>query len=484
VTGTGFTGATNVSFGSAAAAGVTVVSDNMLTASAPPGTGTAPITVTTPGGTSPDVAASRYTYAGVPTVTSVGPLTGSTAGGNTVTINGTNLTPAPAVTFGTTAAKVRALSSTSLLAIAPPGTGTTDVVVRTAGGTSAQTAVDRYVYAPAQTRYAYNGDDLRMTQTTAAGTSRYVWDTGPSVPQLLTDAGRSYIYGPDGVPLAQIDAAGTVNYYFHDALGSTKALLTSKGAIASTFTYSPYGTLTAKTGTATTPILFAGGYLDESTGLYYLVHRYYDTTTGGFVSMDPMVSTTGETYGYAGGDPVNAGDPLGLWWCPLLHNSNGSCRGANLHNDIHAVGTGASGAAIFLGGVAVGAGAAAVTVGTGGLDLAAIGVIGTAASYFGLAGTASDCLLSDWGQCAYGAITAGAGRFVPDGPQLLGRHGYDLVTNLAGGYIPSSVGNDSTRTSGAGASSGGGGFRCVTQSSYGSANILQPAISGRFLQGG
>ena len=45
ITGGGFTGATKVSFGTVAASGLAVVSDNQLTVTAPPGTGTAAIRV-------------------------------------------------------------------------------------------------------------------------------------------------------------------------------------------------------------------------------------------------------------------------------------------------------------------------------------------------------------------------------------------------------------------------------------------------------
>ena len=42
------------------------------------------------------------------------------------------------------------------------------------------------------------------------------------------------------------------------------------------------------------------------------VHRYYDPTTGQFLSVDPAVSITGEPYAYVQGDPVNNSDPQGL----------------------------------------------------------------------------------------------------------------------------------------------------------------------------
>ena len=43
-----------------------------------------------------------------------------------------------------------------------------------------------------------------------------------------------------------------------------------------------------------------------------LVNRYYDPTTGLFLTQDPMVDETGQAYSYAGDDPVNESDPSGL----------------------------------------------------------------------------------------------------------------------------------------------------------------------------
>ena len=68
VTGTGFTGATRVRFGTIAGAAVTVVSDTQLTVNAPAAatTGAMNLRVTTPGGTSPVDPADRYTYLSTP----------------------------------------------------------------------------------------------------------------------------------------------------------------------------------------------------------------------------------------------------------------------------------------------------------------------------------------------------------------------------------------------------------------------------------
>jgi hypothetical protein len=49
-----------------------------------------------------------------------------------------------------------------------------------------------------------------------------------------------------------------------------------------------------------------------------LVHRYYDPTTGQFLTIDLDLQQTQEPYNYATDNPVNAMDPLGLFcwgWC-------------------------------------------------------------------------------------------------------------------------------------------------------------------------
>lgn len=44
--------------------------------------------------------------------------------------------------------------------------------------------------------------------------------------------------------------------------------------------------------------------------------RYYDPTTGQFLARDPIEAQTREPYGYVGGNPLNATDPMGLCWGP------------------------------------------------------------------------------------------------------------------------------------------------------------------------
>ena len=42
------------------------------------------------------------------------------------------------------------------------------------------------------------------------------------------------------------------------------------------------------------------------------MNRYYDPVTGQFLSLDPLVDETGQSYAYTGDDPVDGVDPSGL----------------------------------------------------------------------------------------------------------------------------------------------------------------------------
>jgi len=124
-----------------------------------------------------------------------------------------------------------------------------------------------------------------------------------------------------GANLTTVDVAiaQTPNaLFFHqDQLGTTRMLTDGVGAVRATFTYDPYGNLTASTGYSSTAFLFAGQYRDAESGLYYLRARYYDPATAQFLTVDPRVATTLSPYGYLAGNPLNGTDPSGDCGGPL-----------------------------------------------------------------------------------------------------------------------------------------------------------------------
>jgi IPT/TIG domain len=144
ISGSGFTDATAVRFGSAEATGLTVNSDTQITVISPAGSGTVYVTVTTPGGTSADTEESQYIYFPAPEVTGIEPDSGPETGGTIVGITGSNFSPPNDVIvwFRTSNAETQAAhtveSETEISATTPASSvsGTATVIVSTPGGTA------------------------------------------------------------------------------------------------------------------------------------------------------------------------------------------------------------------------------------------------------------------------------------------------------------------------------------------------------------
>lgn len=77
--------------------------------------------------------------------------------------------------------------------------------------------------------------------------------------------------------------------------------------------YDAFGNLTASTGTWNGPFGYGGGYgyQEDGTGLKLLGHRLYDSSTGRFLTRDPIKAGR-NWYAYCENDPIGAVDPEGL----------------------------------------------------------------------------------------------------------------------------------------------------------------------------
>ena len=211
ISGSGFTGATAVKFGTAAAS-FTFNSDTQITATAPAeAAGTVDVTVTTPNGTSETSAADRYTFDAPPTLKSISPAAGPTKGGQKVTLTGTNFVSGATVEFGTSAASsVTLVSSTKLTALTPAhAAGTVTVTVKTPGGTTGSV---NYTFDPRPTVTSVSPS----TGTTAGGNTVTIngsgfLSSGTTVKFGSVVASSTFVSSMQMTATAPAESAGSVN---------------------------------------------------------------------------------------------------------------------------------------------------------------------------------------------------------------------------------------------------------------------------------
>jgi len=104
--------------------------------------------------------------------------------------------------------------------------------------------------------------------------------------------------------------------YVPDPLGSTIALLDATQTQTDTFAYWPYGEVASRTGGTATPFQYGGtlGYYTEgSSGRLYVRARHYSSTSGRWISEDPIGFDGGDynLYRYAQNSPTSWYDPTG-----------------------------------------------------------------------------------------------------------------------------------------------------------------------------
>jgi len=123
---------------------------------------------------------------------------------------------------------------------------------------------------------------------------------------------------------------GVMRSYGTDALGSVVATYTG-GALGNTYRFKPYGSLLAKTGSATDPeFMWGGGQGYRDSGLqnagWYIRARHYSSESSQWTSCDPLYYRPGIfTAIHLGGDLVQVRH---LFTCPAGPHSDLMRRGS------------------------------------------------------------------------------------------------------------------------------------------------------------
>ena len=159
--------------------------------------------------------------------------------------------------------------------------------------------------------YTYNANNLRTSKTVNREKTNFVWNGQNLAAENKTDITNTYTYDMTGVHIANQN--GTVTSYLKDYHGNIAGKTTKTGAMfnemGTTMDYDAFGNQWQ--GDVPDPFGYCGEYLDGESGLIYLRNRYYDSTTGRFITEDPVKDGL-NWYNYCAGNPVMMIDPSGL----------------------------------------------------------------------------------------------------------------------------------------------------------------------------
>ena len=170
--------------------------------------------------------------------------------------------------------------------------------------------------------YTYSGDQKRRSRAVSGGdTTKYRYDQGWSVLNEENGSGTlqaTYVHSPMrqiGTVLAtsagSTASSGTWNYYFQDAIGSTRGLWDQDALRIGKYDYTPFGGKYSDSGEDITR-KFTGHDWDADARLYYTAYRYYSPDANRWLTRDPLGMVDGpNVYAYVVNNPVSVWDALG-----------------------------------------------------------------------------------------------------------------------------------------------------------------------------
>jgi RHS repeat-associated protein len=162
------------------------------------------------------------------------------------------------------------------------------------------------------TSYVYDGDGKRKSKSGGA-TTNYTYDVNGSLPVILEDGTRKYVWG---LGLAYAVNGSAIEVHQTDGLGSVRAVTDGSVNVIQTYLTDEFGVSKLTLGTNSQPFHYAGEPRDAESGLMYLRARMYEPALGRFLQRDPFAGFLDgpgslNRYSYVENSPTNATDPSG-----------------------------------------------------------------------------------------------------------------------------------------------------------------------------
>jgi len=179
--------------------------------------------------------------------------------------------------------------------------------------------------AAGEWEYRYDAFGRRVQKRGPTESTIYIWDGDVIARELRVANGASsstgWVFEPGSFRPSITLQNGRGYACLTDHLGTPCELIADDGTRAWSSRLSVWGSVVHEEHTtAACDIRFAGQWYDRETGLHYNRFRYYDPTTGDYLSPDPIGLTGGtRIYGYVQ-NPTAWTDPFGLEGCKKLTN--------------------------------------------------------------------------------------------------------------------------------------------------------------------
>ncbi|MEI7986782.1 MAG: RHS repeat-associated core domain-containing protein, partial [Armatimonadota bacterium] len=156
--------------------------------------------------------------------------------------------------------------------------------------------------------YSYNGLDARVSKIENSVSNTFVRDGIGVTAPVIRDTDAAYTSGVS-------ERRGSVSTFNFSGLKNAELQTSATGATTSTRQHDAYGAVVSSTGTWSGPFGYAGdfGYQEDASGLKLLGHRYFDSSTGRFLTRDPAKHGR-NWFSYCANNPTSRVDPKGLSW--------------------------------------------------------------------------------------------------------------------------------------------------------------------------
>ncbi len=204
---------------------------------------------------------------------------------------------------------------------------------------SAESRLDSMTVGTTRVAFKYDaGGRLTRKDVNGAAQSYFLWDGSNLLAELggtgTTEVAEYSYWGVDD--LHAILVGGQEFNAHEDAIGNVTALTDGAGTLKRSYGYDAFGNLTG--GSDLLPFSNADRarwkgalWLGPEVDLYYMRARWYEPKSGRFLSEDPAGLDGGlNPYTFAGSEPVNGTDPVGMMGGCLMRSQYVECPSSDM----------------------------------------------------------------------------------------------------------------------------------------------------------